>query len=209
MNTDAEREIQPRDPSLRDEQQQEHQRPVRVALVHLGQEPEPDQRRCREPEDERPRPRVAHDRGSRRRATAGPSMTKPIWRSVIGPRTATWSEANSRRRPRSGRATRCSTPGATGSGRCRSGRRPGCAGSRPVHRPPTNGSHSDDDDRQPDRRRSGAISRHPPCVQNHAANGSEERQGLRLGHHRRARTTAASPSRPFRANTRAAIANSR
>ena len=42
---------------------------------------------------------------------------------------------------------------------------------RAARRPRMNGSHSDDDDRQRRSRPSGAISRHPPCAQNQAANG--------------------------------------
>ena len=62
--------------------------------------------------------------------------------------------------------------------------------SRRVRRPARNGSHSDDDDRQPDRRRAERSRASPPCAQNQAANGrrngsacglviSAERQGRR------------------------------
>ena len=48
--------------SLREQQHQEDERAVRVALVHRGQEAERDQRRRGQAQDERPRPRVAQDR---------------------------------------------------------------------------------------------------------------------------------------------------
>ena len=161
---------------------QEDQRAVGVSLVHLGQEAEPDQRRRGEAEDERPWARIAQDQRRATTSDSRPVRTKPMWRRVIGPRTATLSR-DERRPPRRSWTSHQMFQACRdriGEDR-RSGSRPGCAGSRPARRPAMNGSHRTTMTASPIAAVR-AISRQPAVRPEPGRERQDERQRLRLGH---------------------------